>query len=82
MNLAILVGLHWACLINRATKHIHDAAQRALTNRYRDALAGIVHEHAATQAIRGAHGNGADHAVADLLLHLEGQAFFNQGVLC
>ncbi len=39
-----------------------------------------LHLHAAAQAVGGAHGDGTHHAVAQLLLDLEGQAFLDQRV--
>ena len=38
-----------------------------------DALAGALDRESAAQAFRRAHGDGAHDAVAELLLHLEGQ---------
>ena len=43
-------------------------------------MAGALDLHAALQAFRRAHGNGTHHAVAQLLLHFEGQALFSQGI--
>ena len=54
-------------------KHIHDAAERAGAHRHQDSLAGAFDGEAAAQAFGGAHCDGAHHAVAELLLHLEGQ---------
>jgi hypothetical protein len=75
---APLVGLDRAGLVDRAPQHVHDAAQRGDAHRHLDALAGAAHLHAALQAVAGAHGDRAHHAVAQLLLHLERQALLDQ----
>ena len=78
MNRAALVGLDRAGFVDRATQHVHDAAEGGFTHRHFDAFAGIGHRHAATQAIGRAKCDGTHDAVAELLLHLEGQADLGQ----
>ena len=75
---AALVGLDRADLVDRAAEHVHDAAERARADRHRDRRAGVRHLHAAAQAVGGAQRDAAHHAVAELLLDLEGEALFGQ----
>ncbi len=63
-----------ACVIDRIAEYIHDAAQRLLADRYLDRAAGIGDRHATLQALRRAHRNGADDAIAQLLLNFERRA--------
>jgi hypothetical protein len=72
-----------AALVDRATEHVHDAAQGRLAHGHGDRVAGVGHDEAAAQAVGRAERNGAHHAVAELLLHFEGQraAFVLQGVV-
>ena len=69
----VFAWLHRALFVLRLAEHVHDAAQRAGAHRDADALAGARHGEAAAQALGGAHGDRAHDAVAELLLHLEGQ---------
>ncbi len=62
-----------AGLVHRFAQHIHDAAQSGFTHRNRDGCAGITRDRAALQSVSGAHRNGPDDAVTQLLLHLEGK---------
>ena len=80
MNRANFFSADVAAVVDRATEHVHNAAQGLGTNRDGDFMAGALDLHAALQAFRRAHGNGTHHAVAQLLLHFEGQALFSQGI--
>src|SRR5690606_25570543 len=57
--------------VDGATQDVHDAAQRGHADRHRDGSAGVGHGHATTQTVGGTHGDGANRAVAQLLLDLE-----------
>ncbi len=61
-----------AGLVDRATQHVHDAAQGAGADRHRDGAAGVVGDQATLQAIGGTQRDGADDAVAKLLLDFQG----------
>ena len=65
---------HGTGFVDRATEHVHDAAEGAVADRNRDRGAGGLDRHAAAQAVGRSHRDGADDAVAELLLDLEGQA--------
>jgi hypothetical protein len=65
-----------AGFVDRATQHVHDAAQRAGADRHRNRCAGGLDRHAAAQAVGGTQRDGAHDAVAELLLHFEGQTGF------
>ena len=52
-----------------------------MTHRDSDLVARVGHAHSSTQPIRGPHRNGAHHAIADLLLHLQGQTLFGDGAI-
>ncbi|MNN75314.1 hypothetical protein D3C81_1916080 [compost metagenome] len=60
-----------AGFVDRATQHVHDAAQGACTDRHGDAAAGVVGDQATLQAVGGAQRNRADDAVTELLLHFQ-----------
>ena len=77
VDLAALIGADRTSFVDRPTQHVHDAAQSGLTDRHRDALARAVHSHTALEAVRRAECNGPDDAVAQLLLHFEGQTRFS-----
>ena len=62
-----------AGFVDRLAQHVHDAAERLRADRHGDRLAGVADADAALQPFAGAHRDGADHAVTQLLLHLEGQ---------
>ena len=61
-----------AGLVDRAAQHVHDATQGAGTDRHRDGAAGVVGDQAALQAVGGTQRDGADDAVAQLLLDFQG----------
>ena len=73
VNGQVLGGLHRALLVLRLAEHVHDAAERAGAHRHGDALAGARDGEAAAQALGGTHRDRAHDAVAQLLLHFEGQ---------
>src|SRR5690606_29236018 len=70
-------------LVDRVAQHVHDAAQRGLAHGHGDGRFGVAHQHAATQTVGGAQGDGAHHAVTELLLDFqrEGRAFHLQRVV-
>ncbi|MNN05464.1 hypothetical protein D3C81_1182240 [compost metagenome] len=78
VNRAALVRSDRASFVDGATQHVHDAAQRALTHRHRNRRTGVLHRHAAAQAVRRTEGNGTDHAVTQLLLDFERQALLGE----
>ncbi len=80
VNRAKLVGLDRAAVIDRPAKDIHDASQCPLAHRHRDWRAGTLDLHAAAQAVGGAERDAADHAIAELLLDLEGEVLLHQRV--
>ncbi len=73
VNGQIFRGLHRAFFVLRLAQHVHDAPQSARAHRYRNSLARALDGEAAAQTLGWAHGDGAHDAVAQLLLHLEGQ---------
>jgi hypothetical protein len=76
VNFTQFVGVDRTGFVDRTAEHVHDATERAHTDRHGDAGAGVVHLHAAAQTVGRTHGDGADDAVTQLLLHFEGQAVF------
>ena len=76
MNRAQFLVGDRAGLVDRATQHVHDAAQGSGTYRHRNGGAGRLHRHAATQAVGGTERDGAHDAVAKLLLHFKSQTGF------
>src|SRR5690606_29071913 len=64
--------------VDGATQDVHDAAQRGHADGHRDGSAGVGHGHATTQTVGGTHGDGANHAVAQLLLDFESQALLGE----
>ena len=78
MDLAALVGLDRSLLVDRAAQYIHDAAERRRTDRHRNRLPRARHFHSTAQSVRAAERDAADDAVAQLLLDLERQSFFNE----
>src|ERR1700719_1208443 len=73
MDRQVLVGFHRSLVVLRVPQHIHDTPERPLAYRHRYRCAGGEHGEPAPESFGGAHGNGAHHAVAELLLHLERQ---------
>src|SRR5690606_36640880 len=68
---ASLRRLHLAHLVDGIAGDVEDAAERARSDRNRDRLTGIADRRTAAQAVRRAHGDGANAVVAEVLLHLE-----------
>ncbi len=60
-----------ALFVDRVAEHVHDAAERLGADRHLNRRAGIGDRQAALDAVGGAHGDAAHHAVTELLLHLE-----------
>src|SRR4029077_2710012 len=73
MNRQILFGLHGSPVVLWLSEHLQDARELALAHRHGYRRAGSQHGEPALQPFRGAHGDGAHHAVAELLLHFECQ---------
>ena len=80
MNFAVFVGADFTGVVDRATQNVHDAAEGLGADRNGNAAARALDLHAALQTFRRAHGDGTNHAVAELLLDFEGEAGFGQGV--
>jgi len=73
MNRQILACLDRSLVVLRLAEHVHDTPEGALAHRHRYRRAGRLHGEAALESLGRAHGDGAHHAVAQLLLHLERQ---------
>src|SRR5699024_5459853 len=73
VNGAALLGLNRPYLINRTSQHIHNASEGALTHGNGNRGACVGYLHSATHSITGAHGDGANHTVAQELLHLKSE---------
>ena len=67
-----LVGGDWASFVDRVAQYVHDPAQGRFTDWYGDGCARIGNFQTALQALGGTHRNGANHAVAQLLLNFQG----------
>ncbi|MNS75211.1 hypothetical protein D3C72_1087150 [compost metagenome] len=78
MDATLFFVLDRAGFVDGTTQHVHDAAQRTVANRHGDGGAGALDRHAAAQAVGRTQGNGTHHAVAQLLLHFEGQALLGK----
>ena len=65
--------VHRALLIDGFTEHVHDPAEGLLTDGNGNRRAGVLHGEAAGQSLGSPHGNGPNHAIAKLLLHLKGK---------
>ncbi len=75
MNGKIIPGFDFAAAVHRIAGHVDDAAEQSRPDRHLDRLAGVLHRLAAGQTVGRVHGNGANHAFAQLLLHLKHQPF-------
>ena len=64
----------WRAAVHRLAEHVEDPAERDVAHRHRDGRAGVGHLHAAGHAVGGAHGHRAHLVLADVLLHLGGEA--------
>ncbi len=60
-----------AFFINRFTQNIHDASQGLFAHGYGDRRPGTFDRQSSPHAVGTAHGNGPDHAIAQLLLDFE-----------
>ena len=78
MNGALFFVLDFTGFVDRTAQHVHDAAQGAGADGHRDRGAGAGDLHATAQAVAGAQGDGAHHAVAQLLLNFERQALLGE----
>jgi hypothetical protein len=63
---AELGGVDRALLVDGIADDVHDAPEHALADRHLDRLVGVAHVHAADQAVGGVHGDGSDHALAEV----------------
>src|SRR5207253_9312507 len=77
---AALASFYPPDLDDPTAEHVQYEPEGALAHRHRDRLPGRLHLHAAAQAVGGAERDAAHHAVAELLLDLEGQTLFHQRV--
>src|SRR5690606_3103486 len=66
------LGLDRADLVDRLAEHVHDPAQRRRTHRHRHRTPGVLGHQVALEAVGGTQRDRAHHAIAELLLHLEG----------
>jgi hypothetical protein len=73
VDFTTLFGGNRPGFVDRPTENVHDATDRRIADRNRNAGAGVVDLHAAAQAIGRPHGNRADDAVTQLLLDFEHQ---------
>ena len=64
-----------ALLVDGVTQHIKDATQSLLTYRNGDWCAGVIYVKPSRNAVGHAHGNGSNHAVAQLLLHFKRKTY-------
>jgi len=71
--------LHRAGLVDRIAQHVHDAAQGTLADGYQNRAAGIGDTEAPGHTLGRTHGDGAHHAVTELLLHLQGKTLVVHG---
>src|SRR6202043_2999750 len=69
----VLGRFHRALLVLRLAEHVHDAAERGPAHRHGNPLARPVDGETAAQAFGRTHRDRAHDAVAQLLLHFEGQ---------
>ena len=71
VNRIVLVADDRSKLIDRLAQNVHHAAQRGPADRNGDASAGVKRLHAANHSFGGLHGDGADAAFAEMLLHFD-----------
>ncbi len=60
-----------AGFVDRPTQHVHDTAQSLGAHRNLNRLTSVDHVKTTLQTFGGAHGNGTDNAVAQLLLNFQ-----------
>jgi peptide chain release factor 1 len=77
---AALLRVDRSALVDRAAENVHHAPQRGGAHRHRNGRSGVRHLHPATQAVGRAHRDGAHDAIAQLLLHFEGQVLLGEGL--
>ena len=65
--------VHRTLLVDGFAEHVHDPAEGLLTHGDGDRCAGVLHGQAAGETFGSPHGNGPNHAVPKLLLHLKGE---------
>ena len=58
---------------DRLADDVDDAPERAVADRHRDRLAGVVHGLAADETLGGVHGDGANRVLAEMLRDLENE---------
>ena len=63
-------------MVNSFAEHVEDTTQNTRAYRYADRSAGINSFHATNQAVGGAHSNGTNYIVADMLHNFSGQMNF------
>src|SRR5690606_36622675 len=72
------LSLDRAALVDAATENVHDATEGRHTDGHRDRSASVDHAHATTQTVGRTHGDGANHAIAQLLLDFKRQTGFGE----
>src|SRR5439155_6705712 len=73
MDWVTLRVVHRATVINHVASDVKKPTKHGLAYRYADRTASIGHAHSALQPFGGRHGDGANPAVAKMLLHFERQ---------
>ena len=69
----VLLGHDGPALVDGVPGHVEDASHDARADRHRDRAAGVGDLDAALEPLGACHGDGADPAVSEVLLHLERQ---------
>ena len=64
-----------APVVDGVAGDVDDAAEHAVSDRHGDGSAGIDDRHAPDQTFGGGHGDGADNALAEVLLHFQREFF-------
>ena len=72
MNRVFHIGLNLLAAINNVTKHVKDAPQSFLADRYGNSRSGINCLITALQAVGRSHGYATDDASANMLLDFQG----------
>ena len=72
VNRHALLFTDGAALVDGAAENVHDAAEGLGADGDGNRCAGILHDQAPAQPFGAAEGDGSHHAVAELLLHFEG----------
>lgn len=63
--------------VHEVTSDVEDTSEHLFADRNRDGFTGIGEAHAALETVRGGHGDRAQPAVAEVLLHFQHEVGFN-----